>query len=308
MMALAMALYRRTRWQTASGTGRSSRSRAGVGAGRASGISGALFRLLLPLLLLLVLPGASAPAQPAELSGRVLDAVTGQGIAGATIAVTTTGAGVRTDSAGRYRVTGLPVGIHRFLVSATGYARGAVSLAFAARERMERDLELEPRAVADSAAAAAKAATASGAGAPRDSAQSLPEVGVNADAPLGRRFADFERRRVMGRGQYRTREELEAANIYTLQDAMRSMRGVRFNCAGGTCRAQMVRAPLGCSPEYIVDERVDNAFGPVIPIRDIVGLEVYTGAADVPGEFAGRNSGCGVIVIWTTAGREPRRK
>lgn len=252
---------------------------------------------------LLWLTGAPAGAQTAELTGRVLDAVTGQGIIGATIAVTTTGAGVRTDSAGRYRVTGLPVGIHRFLVSAPGYARGAVSLAFAARERMERDLELEPRAVADSAAAATLPTAGS-----RDSAQALPEVGITASAPMGRRFADFERRRTMGRGQYRTREELEAAHIYTLQDAMRSMRGIRFNCAGGTCRAQMVRAPLGCSPEYIVDERVDNAFGPLIPIRDIVGLEVYTGAADVPGEFAGRNSGCGVIVIWTTAGREPRRK
>jgi hypothetical protein len=89
---------------------------------------------------------------------------------------------------------------------------------------------------------------------------------------------------------------------------MRSMRGVRFNCAGNMCRAQMVRAPMGCSPEYIVDERVDNSFGPTIPVRDIVGLEVYTGVSDVPGEFAGRNSGCGVIVIWTTSGREPRRK
>lgn len=251
---------------------------------------------------LLLLTSTPIPAQTAELSGRVLDAVTGKAIVGATIAVTTTGAGVRTDTAGRYQVTGLTVGIHRFLVSAPRYARGAMSLAFAPRERMVRDLELEPRAVADSAIAAAKPA---GGG---DSAQILPEVDVNAAAPLGRRFADFERRRTMGRGQYRTREELEAANVYTLQDAMRSMRGVRFNCAGGSCRAQMVRAPLGCSPEYIVDERVDNAFGPTIPIRDIVGLEVYTGAADVPGEFAGRNSGCGVIVIWTTAGREPRRK
>jgi hypothetical protein len=257
-----------------------------------------------------------AGAQTAELRGRVLDAVTGRGIAGATITVTTTGTGVRTDSAGAYRVAGLPVGIHRFLVSAPGFARGAVSLAFAANERMERDLELEPRALADSVAAAARAAGSAGtpavtgalAGGGRDSAQTLPEVGVTAAAPMGRRFVDFERRRVMGRGQYRTREELEAAHVYTLQDAMRSMRGIRFNCAGGTCRAQMVRAPLGCAPEYIVDERVDNAFGPVIPIRDIMGLEVYTGAADVPGEFAGRNSGCGVIVIWTTAGREPRRK
>jgi hypothetical protein len=256
--------------------------------------------LLTVLASLLVEPGVLKAQGTAELSGRVLDAVTGRGIAGATVTVLTTGAGMRTDSAGRYLVGGLSAGIHRVRVSAPGYARGAVALAFAAGERMARDFELEPRAMADSLAAAA----------PRDDStrQALPAVTVAGSAPLPRRFADFERRRANGRGQYRTREELDAANVYTLQDAMRSMRGIRFNCAGGTCRAQMVRAPLGCAPEYVVDERVDNAFGPVIPIRDIVGLEVYTGAADVPGEFAGRNAGCGVIVIWTTSGREARRR
>jgi hypothetical protein len=256
----------------------------------------------------LALGAATLEAQnTATLTGRVLDAVTGLPLRDATVSVLTTGGSSQTDSLGRFEVRGLKVGIHRFLVSATGYARGSMSLAFAAKERMERDLELEPAAT-PAAPAGAGAAGAAGVKNNRDSAQALPEVDVSANAPLGRRFADFERRRAMGRGQYRTREELEAGNIYTLQDAMRSMRGVRFNCAGGTCRAQMVRAPMGCSPEYVVDERVDNAFGPVIPIRDIVGIEVYTGAADVPGEFAGRNSGCGVIVIWTTAGREPRRK
>lgn len=256
----------------------------------------------------LTLGTATLEAQTtATLTGRVLDAVSGLPLRDATVSVLTTGGSAQTDSLGRFEVRGLKVGIHRFLVSATGYARGSVSLAFAAKERMERDLELEP-ASTPPAPAVAGAAGAAGVRGNRDSAQALPEVDVSANAPLGRRFADFERRRAMGRGQYRTREELEAANVYTLQDAMRSMRGVRFGCAGGTCRAQMVRAPMGCPPEYVVDERVDNAFGPVIPIRDIVGLEVYTGAADVPGEFAGRNSGCGVIVIWTTAGREPRRK
>lgn len=256
----------------------------------------------------LALGAATLEAQnTATLTGRVFDAVTGLPLRDATVSVLTTGGSAQTDSLGRFEVRGLKVGIHRFLVSATGYARGSMSLAFAAKERMERDLELEPAAT-PAAPAVAGAAGAAGVKNNRDSAQALPEVDVSANAPLGRRFADFERRRAMGRGQYRTREELEAGNIYTLQDAMRSMRGVRFNCAGGACRAQMVRAPMGCSPEYVVDERVDNAFGPVIPIRDIVGIEVYTGAADVPGEFAGRNSGCGVIVIWTTAGREPRRK
>ena len=272
---------------------------------RSAGRLPRLWRLLGPYAAALLLTGAPAALtaqNTAELSGRILDAVSGKGITNATVAVTTSGASVRTDSLGRYRIEGLRPGIHRFLVSADGYARGAVSLAFAAKERMARDLELEPAttSAADTASRFATTDTAK--------AQALPTVPVTADPSLGRRFADFERRRATGRGQYRTREELEKANSYTLQDAMRSMRGVRFSCAGGTCRAQMVRAPLGCSPEYIVDERVDNAFGPTIPIRDIVGLEVYSGASDVPGEFAGRNSGCGVIVIWTTAGREPRRK
>lgn len=239
----------------------------------------------------------------AEFRGRVLDATTGKGIPDATVAVTTTGGSARTDSLGQFRLPNLKVGIHRFLVSATGYSRGSLSLAFAAKEVMERDLELDP------VAASAPATSASDEPAKDTSkAQALPGMAVTADPALGRRFADFERRRSTGRGQYRTRAELEAGNYYTLQDAMRSMRGVRFNCAGNSCRAQMVRAPLGCSPEYIVDERVDNSFGPTIPVRDIVGLEVYAGVSDVPGEFAGRNSGCGVIVIWTTSGREPRRK
>lgn len=262
--------------------------------------------LAVALALLLCVGSPPLAAQTtATFAGRVLDAVSGRPLTAATVTVVTTGQATRTDSLGRFEVRGLAVGIHRFLVSAPGHARGSLSLAFAARERMERDLELEPTEVAR---AAVLADSASRSVADTARVQALPGVGVTADASAGRRYADFERRRATGRGQYRTRAELEAGQYYTLQDAMRGMRGLRFNCAGGTCRAQMVRAPMGCAPEYVVDERVDNAFGPTIPIRDIVGLEVYTGVSDVPGEFAGQNSGCGVIVIWTTSGREPRRK
>lgn len=237
---------------------------------------------------------STAGAQSATLKGRILDATTGAPLIGATIAATTTGASVRTDSLGRYSISGLKVGIHRFLVSATGFSRGSVSLAFAAREVMERDFELDPVGRALSAEDSAKA-------------QALPTVAIAATPSAGRRFTDFERRRATGRGQYLTRAQLDEGRFGTLQDAMRPMRGVRFSCAGSTCLAQMVRAPLGCSPEYVVDERVDNTFGPLVPIRDIQGIEVYTGASDVPGEFAGANAGCGVIVIWTTNGRAPKR-
>lgn len=230
--------------------------------------------------------------QSAVFTGRVLDGVSNAPLRDATVAVSTTGASARTDSAGRFRIEGLRVGIHRFLVSAPGYARGALTLAFAAKEVMERDLVLDPLGTvsADSGA------------------QTLPTVPVTAEPTLGRRFADFERRRATGRGQYLTKADIDERQVATLQDAMRTMRGVRYSCAGGSCTVQMARAPLGCSPEYIVDERVDNSFGPTVPIRDIIGVEVYNGPGDVPGEFAGTNAGCGVVVIWTSSGREARRK
>lgn len=238
---------------------------------------------------------AQRDALSATLRGRILDAVSGTPLVGATIAATTAGASARTDSAGRYRIEGLTAGIHRFLVSASGYTRGTLTLAFAKREVMERDLELDPIGRVLSAEDSAKA-------------QMLPAVPVTAPMSAGRRFDDFERRRATGRGQYLTREQLEEGQFGTLQDAMRPLRGVRFSCAGSTCLVQMARAPLGCSPEYIVDERVDNMFGPLVPVRDIQAIEVYTGASDVPGEFAGTNAGCGVIVIWTANGRAPKRK
>jgi hypothetical protein len=264
---------------------------------------------------LLGVPSPLTAQATATFAGRVLDALTGRPLREARLAVLTTGGSTQTDSLGRFEMTGLPVGIHRFLVSAPGYARGAVSLAFAPRERMERDLELEPVAAATGPAAspgpdrADSVATRPGpatTGSP--AAQALPGVAVTAEPMVARRFADFERRRATGRGQYLTRAALDSLQAYTLQDALRGLRGVTFACAGSACRAQMVRAPLGCSPEYVVDERVDNTFGPLIPIRDIQGIEVYSGVSDVPGEFAGRNSGCGVIVIWTTSGREARRR
>lgn len=257
--------------------------------------SRSVYALRLVTMFALLLGTAPLAAQTASFRGRILDAVSGAPLIGATVAATTTGASVQTDSAGRYRIDGLKVGIHRFLVSATGYSRGSLTLAFAQREVMERDLMLDPVGLALS---------------PEDSAkvQTLPTVPVTAPVSAGRRFDDFERRRATGRGQYLTRTQLEEGLYGSLQDAMRPMRGIRFSCAGSFCSVQMARAPMGCSPDYVVDERVDNTFGPLVPVRDIYAVEVYTGASDVPGEFAGTNAGCGVVVIWTANGRSPKGK
>lgn len=234
----------------------------------------------------------------AEISGTVIDASTRAPLPGADIIHLGLGKVVVSDSLGKYAFPALPSGIVRLLVRRRGFPSITVTAALARGEWMTRDIVL------DSSLAA------------RSAVQALPSVAVRAPKPPEPRYADFERRRLTGLGQYVTRAKIEQAGFANLQDAMRGLRGVDVDCGGAAvgsvtgsslgCNIRMAKSTMMCTPEYIVDERVDNDFGPSTPIRDIEGIEVYTGASDVPGEFAGRFAGCGVIVIWTRNG--PRRK
>lgn len=239
------------------------------------------------------LPAAPAATRPARFFGVVVDASTQRPIAGARLSSPSITGITVTDSLGRFDITDVPAGIVRFYVVASEFPRVNVTLAFAAGEQMERVLELDSTSVA----------------AARDSApQALPQMTVEATPLPPIWLRDFERRRETGRGQYVTREEITRRHYNRLSDIVQTMRGVTMDCGGGGsgCQIRMVRAPMQCYPEYWIDGQLSNAWGPLIPVRDIEAMEVYTGPSDTPGEFAGRNSGCGTIVIWTSAG--PRRR
>ena len=241
---------------------------------------------------MVVIPWCAALAQTgnAQVAGTVIDLSSGAVLANADIVHLAAGRKVVSDSLGKFLFPDLPPGIVRFLVRVQGFPATIVAVALIRGESLSRVIEL------DSSLAGRKAA------------QSLPALAVIAPRPPAPRYVDFERRRLTGRGQYLVRADIEKAGHASLQDAMRGLRGVNLDCGGGTgCNIRMARAPMRCQPEYIVDERVDNTFGPGTAIGDIEGIEVYTGPSDVPGEFAGRNSGCGVVVIWTRAG-PPRAK
>jgi outer membrane receptor for ferrienterochelin and colicin len=236
----------------------------------------------------------------------VLDKASGQPITEAVVVFLSDGRLFTTDSTGSYRFDKLPSGILRFLVRAKGFPSAGLIVALAKGESMTRQVELDSTAAG---AAAAAAATAQAAAQSRDSAQALPLVAVAANASLGPRFANFERRRKTGAGHYIVREDIEKGGYSSLQDVARSVRGVNVECGGGLgCYIRMARAPMRCLPEYVVDDNVDNTFGPTMPVRDIEALEIYTGPSDVPGEYAGRNAGCGVIVIWTRSGPSKRKR
>jgi hypothetical protein len=221
----------------------------------------------------------------ATMRGRVVDKTSAAPIPMAEIVLVVANRSVLSDSGGNYLFTALPRETVQFLVRAPSFPATRVIIDLRRDEHLERMIEL------DSTAAAREV-------------QDLPAVSVTAPAPVANyRLAGFERRRQTGRGHYLTDEQIRRSGATSLQDAVRGLRGVSWECGGGRgCRIHMVRAPMNCDPEYVIDERPNNDFGPSTPIRDIVALEVYTGPSDVPGEFAGRNAGCGVIVIWTRSG------
>ena len=258
-------------------------------------------RRLLCLLLALLAPWPALLAQgtaTARLRGSLVDAATQAPIAGARVVIAATGRFVATDSTGRFDLAEIPSGVIRFFVTADGYPRTTFVLAFARGEVMEQRFELEA-AVTTAAAPDPAAAPSRG----RGEAQPLAPSITTAEASRGVRYEDFERRVKTGRGQYVTRQVIEARGYNNLGDATRGMRGVNVECGGPRgCLIKMARTSPGCYPQYVVDGRPDNAFGPYIAIRDIEGLEVYTGASDVPGEFAGTDAACGVVVIWTVSG------
>ena len=264
-------------------------------------------RVLLLSVALVALPSRSGAQRPdGRLNGIVVDKASGAPVSQAVVVNLASGRIATTDSVGGFRFDSLPMGIVRFLVRAKGFPSEGLIVALAKGEVMERRVELDSSA----ATVAAKASGASSSPGRVDpgAGQLLPKVAVSATPSLGTRFANFERRRATGAGHYITREEIEKSGFASLQDVVRGVRGVTVECGGGMgCRIRMVRAPMQCLPEYVVDDNVDNSFGPGIPIRDIEAIEIYTGPSDVPGEYAGRNAGCGVIVIWTRSG-PPRRK
>jgi hypothetical protein len=225
------------------------------------------------------------------LRGVIVDRVTGAGVPGAQIVVLESKKTVTADSSGRYKIPDLPLGTSHLMVGALGFIPRQVSVEMSAGAITDKPIELD---------SISKGRTTE--------AQALPGVAVNAPAtPFNYRLADFERRRQTGRGQYLTEDEIVKSGAYNVADAVKGMRGVLYECGGGAgCYVRMSNAPMRCLPEYVVDNQVMNDFGPSTPIRDIIGLEVYTGPSEVPGEYAGRYAGCGVVVIWTRSG--PTRK
>jgi len=213
-----------------------------------------------------------------SIAGTTIDAQTGMPIVGASITIPTLSRSVVSDDAGHFLHSTLDAGSYVVQVHAVGYIPSAKAFDVATGQSVTHTFELTtvPPVMA--------------------------KVVVHGNsASVGRRFEDFDRRRAQGRGQFLTRAEIESRNSINMSDLLQTMRGIRTECVGFTCKVVTVRAVNGCSPAYFVDGRMSTTFGPSTPVKDIQGLEVYLGPSETPAEYLGPDSGCGVIGIWTKA-------
>jgi hypothetical protein len=114
----------------------------------------------------------------------------------------------------------------------------------------------------------------------------------------------YDRARGSG-GRFFTHEDIERRNPLRVADMLRPLPGVSvqgdqvvFNRSRGM-RAFMGQGP--CPANIWVDglplPQGMGSIDEIDPMR-VAGIEVYSGAAQIPVQYGGANSACGVVLIW----------
>jgi hypothetical protein len=221
---------------------------------------------------------ASAQTGTSGLIGRIFDERTNESMEQVLIFVDSVRQDAQISSQGRFVLSGIAPGRHRVEIRSVGYRPHILEVQLSAGQVLERQFAMV------------------------FTGDRLPDIKVEArNSKLMPRFADFERRRQNGLGMYITRDQIKAKGFMNMGDALRTISGVRVNCGAIDCNIHMSRATSGCFPTFYVDGRLAHSFATTTPINDVQGIEVYRGAAELPGEFGGAGGMCGVIAIWTRA-------
>lgn len=243
-----------------------------------------------------------AIAQTASLIGTVLADSTERPLPQAEVAFPTLGRYVRTDSAGNFRIDGLPAGTHALVIRLIGYAPLATTLTFKSADKLERDFMLTVRPV------------------------NLAPVEVAGEKPGRYRLVDFVERKKFGIGHFLTAEVFEENRDHRVGDILASkLPGIITVSIGSSKQAAVSSrgqislkmmpagdlmdrrqgAPVACYVNVWIDgihryfARKDeslfdlNEFAP----DEIAAVEYYA-AAETPARFNSSNSACGTLVIW----------
>lgn len=207
-----------------------------------------------------------------SITGSVLTAANRSGILGARVTLVGTPFVVNTNPRGEFSFNGLTPGRYVIQASAIGFGTLSSPIEVKALQTLEVEFEADPESVR------------------------LPDLEVAETPNLP---ADFLRRSREGGGRYFHRAEIERRDPRTVGDLLRGVAGMRVDCRGPVCRAVFARSSRNCQPAYYMDGiPVDASVVWLQPPRDLDGVEVYSGPAEMPPEL-NRSASCGAVVLWT---------
>lgn len=280
----------------------------------------ALVRRTLPVLVGLILPGLAAAQGGGALSGRIVDTA-GAPIIGASVRVPQLDRSVAVDTAGHYRLEGLPTGRVTIVGEAPGFAGRRVEVTIPANGTVEQAFSLVPNA----------------------HVLANVEVRARSRRQLPLKLHEFEQRRNRGSGgRFLGPDDVAKYNGRPLMDALKTlMLGVRFqrNAQGEMimvsqrslnpasirqsnnikpCQIQVWQdGTLLSDPNQSVEVTIDpgtSASRSVSTMRvgadhdydisnlltnDYMAVEYYSDLASTPPGFRTGTPSCGTLVLWT---------
>jgi hypothetical protein len=128
------------------------------------------------------------------------------------------------------------------------------------------------------------------------------------------RMMEFESRRKLGFGQFMTQDEIEKRNTVFATELFRKFPSVNVSPSQTSAlpiyyalsRREGGDPTMGACPMqlFLDNIKLPSPFNlDLLPSpKEIAGIEVYAGASTTPPQFAGFNTGCGVILVWTRDG------
>ena len=232
-------------------------------------------------------------ASTGAITGAVRDS-TGARLVGADLWIAGTALRTVSDTAGRFRLVGVPTGAGTLQVRRLGYRAASV-----------------PVTVEDGATSTITVTLAR-------LPQELDPVLVEANRQPGVRYLQgFYERRSKGHGYFVTREQIASRNTSFMTDVLRSLvPGVRITSSRLARNAVRLRGNR-CAPLVWLDgaPAMAGEFDlDVLSPETVSGIEIYSGPATVPIEFRSTRGleACGVIVVWSRVEapepRAPRRQ
>jgi hypothetical protein len=234
----------------------------------------------------MIIVGAASHLSAQTISGKLLDQYSNKPIPNATITLTNdqgapVGPTVKTGNDGSFSITAPAPGIYRLRANVAGYVT-AVSPAIALQpgDRINLNWHLLAGVV------------------------SLRPVAIVGNArPNSSALSGFQQRaQRRAFGYFITRDQIDKLRPFAVSDLLRTVPGLEVvpSLRGF---GNVVRTIEGCTPAVYLDgvrfplmgESIDDIANP----NELEGIEVYTHAAEVPPEFSGPWSNCGVIALWT---------